>query len=198
MGRSSDARPKILKAGRELLAQRGYSALGVAEICAAAGVPKGSFYYFFDSKQALAEAVIEDHWVEQRAQWTALLGSDKAPLERLRDLYDATTEVQRQAQKDTGAVTGCLFGNLALELSARDDEIQRRLQEIFDEQITLVAEVVDQAQRDGTIDVPDAREAARSVVAQLEGSVLFAKLRNDPGQLDQLWPHTLALLGARV
>ncbi|GAA1544766.1 TetR/AcrR family transcriptional regulator [Kribbella lupini] len=198
MGRNSDARPKILAAGRDLLARRGYSALGVAEICAAAGVPKGSFYYFFDSKQALAEAVIEDHWVEQRAQWAALLGSDKAPLERLRDLYDATTEVQRRAQKDTGAVTGCLFGNLALELSARDDEIQRRLQEIFDEQITLVAEVVDQAQRDGTIDVPDAREAARSLVAQLEGSVLFAKLRNDPGELDQLWPHTAALLGAKA
>src|SRR5690349_261386 len=107
MGRNSDARPKILAAGRDLLARRGYSALGVAEICAAAGVPKGSFYYFFDSKQALAEAVIEDHWVEQRAQWAALLGSDKAPLERLRDLYDATTEVQRRAQKDTGAVTGC-------------------------------------------------------------------------------------------
>jgi TetR/AcrR family transcriptional repressor of nem operon len=198
MGRNSDARPKILKAGRELLAQRGYSALGVAEICAAAGVPKGSFYYFFDSKQALAEAVIEEHWVDQRAQWAALLGSDKAPLERLRDLYDATTEVQRTAQKETGAVTGCLFGNLALELSARDDEIQHRLQEIFDEQITMVADVVDQAQRDGTIAVPDAREAARSLVAQLEGSVLFAKLRNDPGQLDQMWSHTVALLGAKA
>jgi TetR/AcrR family transcriptional repressor of nem operon len=198
MGRNSDARPKILKAGRELLAQRGYSALGVAEICAAAGVPKGSFYYFFDSKQALAEAVIEEHWVDQRAQWAALLGSDKAPLERLRDLYDATTEVQRTARKETGAVTGCLFGNLALELSARDDEIQHRLQEIFDEQITMVADVVDQAQRDGTIAVPDAREAARSLVAQLEGSVLFAKLRNDPGQLDQMWSHTVALLGAKA
>jgi TetR/AcrR family transcriptional repressor of nem operon len=198
MGRNSDARPKILKAGRELLAQRGYSALGVAEICAAAGVPKGSFYYFFDSKQALAEAVIEEHWVDQRAQWAALLDSDKAPLERLRDLYDATTEIQRTARKETGAVTGCLFGNLALELSARDDEIQHRLQEIFDEQITMVADVVDQAQRDGTIAVPDAREAARSLVAQLEGSVLFAKLRNDPGQLDQMWSHTVALLGAKA
>ncbi|MGC4939641.1 TetR/AcrR family transcriptional regulator [Kribbella sp. DT2] len=198
MGRTSDARPKILKAGRELLARRGYSALGVAEICTAAGVPKGSFYYFFDSKQALAEAVIEEHWIDQRAQWTALLGSDKAPLERLRDLYDATTELQRTAQKETGAVTGCLFGNLALELSARDEEIQRRLQEIFDEQITLVAEVLDQAQRAGAIATTDTREAARSLVAQLEGSVLFAKLRNDPGQLDQLWSHTAALLGAKA
>jgi TetR/AcrR family transcriptional repressor of nem operon len=197
MGRTSDARPKILRAGQDLLAQRGYTALGVAEICSAAGVPKGSFYYFFDSKQALAEAVIEEHWAGQHAEWAALLGSDKPPLERLRDLFDATTEVQRTAQKDTGAVTGCLFGNLALELSAKDEAIQHRLQEIFEQQITMVTAVVDQAQREGTIAVADTREAARSLVAQLEGMVLFAKLMNDPGQLDQLWTHTLALLGVK-
>ncbi|GAA1592990.1 TetR/AcrR family transcriptional regulator [Kribbella sancticallisti] len=196
MGRTSDARPKILQAGRDLMARRGYTALGVAEICATAGVPKGSFYYFFDSKQALAEAVIEEHWANQGAQWAELLGGDKPPLERLRDLFDATTEVQRTAQKDTGAVTGCLFGNLTLELSTQDSAIRERLQEIFEAQIEMVAAVVELARQNGDIKVTDSREAARSLVAQLEGMVLFAKLLNDPAQLDQMWSHSLALLGA--
>jgi TetR/AcrR family transcriptional repressor of nem operon len=43
--------------------------------------------------------------------------------------------------------------------------------------------------------VADTRDAARAVVAQLEGMVLFAKLLNDPAQLDQMWSHSLALLG---
>jgi TetR/AcrR family transcriptional repressor of nem operon len=196
MGRTSDARPKILRAGRDLMARRGYTAPGVAEICATAGVPKGSFYYFFDSKQALAQAVIEEHWASQHAQWADLLGSDKPPLERLRDLFDATTEVQHAAQKDTGAVTGCLFGNLALELSTQDSGIRVRLQEVFEAQIELVAAVLDLAQHNGDIQVSDTREAARSLVAQLEGMVMFAKLLNDPAQLDQMWSHSLALLGA--
>ena len=198
MGRTSEARPKILQAGRELMARRGYAALGVAEICAAAGVPKGSFYYFFDSKQALAEAVIEEHWVTQRAQWAELLGSDKAPLERLRDLFDATTEVQRAAQKETGVVTGCLFGNLALELSTQDSVIRDRLQDIFAAQIEMVTVVIDLAKQAGVVQVADTHEAARALVAQLEGMVLFAKLLNDPAQLDQMWSHSLALLGATV
>ena len=66
MGRTSDAKEKILTAAHSLMEMRGYSALGVAEICRTAGVPKGSFYYFFVSKEALALAVIDEHWAAER------------------------------------------------------------------------------------------------------------------------------------
>ncbi len=196
MGRTSDAREKLVSAGRDLMARRGYAALGVAEIAAAAGVPKGSFYYFFESKQALALAVIDEHWTEQEAQWRAVLGSDRPPLERLRGLFEATAAVQQQSRDDVGVVTGCLFGNLTLELSTQDEAVRTRLQEIFDAQIDLVSEVIAVAQRDGTVHVADVRDAARSVVAQLEGLVLFAKLLNDPDQLQRMWSNSLSLLGA--
>lgn len=62
MGRTSDAREKIITAAQSLIELRGYSALGVAEICKSAGVPKGSFYYFFESKEALALTVLDEHW----------------------------------------------------------------------------------------------------------------------------------------
>ena len=196
MGRTSDAREKLLGAGHDLLARRGYTAVGVAEIAAAADVPKGSFYYFFESKQALALAVIDEHWAQQEAGWRAVLGSDRPPLDRLRELFEATAAVQQQSRDDVGVVTGCLFGNLALELSTQDEAVRTRLQEIFAAQIDLVAEVIAVAQRDGTVHVPDVRDAARSVVAQLEGLVLFAKLLNDPHQLQRMWTNSLALLGA--
>lgn len=67
MGRTSDAKEKILAAARSLIGGRGYSALGVAEICKAAGVPKGSFYCFFESKEALALAVVDEHGRRRRA-----------------------------------------------------------------------------------------------------------------------------------
>jgi TetR/AcrR family transcriptional repressor of nem operon len=197
MGRTSDAREKILAAAQGLIEQRGYSGLGVAEICAAAGVPKGSFYYFFASKEALALTVIDEHWAEQRRQWSGLLDNDRPPLRRLRDLFEAAESVQRTGQQDNGTVVGCLFGNLALELSNRSEEIRARLQEIFEAQIEMIERVVVEAQQAGDAAASvDAKEAARSIVAQLEGRVLLAKLLNDPAQMETLWRNALALLGA--
>ncbi|MEU4106529.1 TetR/AcrR family transcriptional regulator [Streptomyces tanashiensis] len=196
MGRTSDARERILNAARTLLLSRGYSALGVAEICAAAGVPKGSFYYFFASKEELALTVVDEHWARQRAEWTRALGGDVPPLRRLRRLHESVEGGLRADRESCGAVTGCLFGNLALELSTRTESVRERLREIFDEQVALVAETVAEARARGEIGVADPGATARALVAQLEGRVLFAKLYDDPGRLDALWADSLALLGA--
>ncbi|UBU10262.1 TetR/AcrR family transcriptional regulator [Nonomuraea gerenzanensis] len=196
MGRTSDARAKLLDAARSLIELRGYSALGVAEICKAAGVPKGSFYYFFESKQALALAVIDEHWAAQERDWKRILDGQEAPLQRLRQLFEATEATLRSGQRTCGSVAGCLFGNLTLELSTQTEAIRVRLQEIFDAQVELIATVVAEAVERGEAGVADTRQAARSVVAQLEGQVLFAKLHNDPQRMGALWASCLALLGA--
>jgi len=196
MGRTSDAGSRILGAARSLIELRGYSALGVAEICKAAGVPKGSFYYFFDSKEALALAVIDEHWAAQQRDWERVLGSDDVPLQRLRRLFEETEAAQRAGQAACGTVSGCMFGNLTLELSNQTDAIRSRLQQIFDAQVDMVEGVITEALRQGAVSVAGPRAAARSVVAQLEGQVLFAKLYNNPARLEALWDDCLALLGA--
>jgi TetR/AcrR family transcriptional regulator, transcriptional repressor for nem operon len=198
MGRTSDAKEKIIAAGRQLIEQRGYSAMGVAEICKVAGVPKGSFYYFFESKEALALAVIAEEWQEQRAAWVSILEGPGAPLQKLRKLFEATEAGQRAGQTDCGTVSGCMFGNLTLELSNQTEPIRKALQEIFEAEATMVQAVVEEAVVQGHALVTDASEAARSVVAQLEGQVLFAKLYNDTSRLDTMWSNCLALLGARL
>jgi TetR/AcrR family transcriptional repressor of nem operon len=197
MGRTSNAREKILTAAQSLIEQRGYSALGTAEICKAAGVPKGSFYYFFESKEALALAVLDEHWAVQRGDWARVLRGDADPLQRLRRLFEETEAGQRAGQQSCGTVSGCMFGNLTLEMSNQTDSIRARLQEIFDAQVDMVEEVVTEAVSRGEVTVDDTREAARSVVAQLEGQVLFAKLYNDTQRLTVLWRNCLAILGAR-
>jgi TetR/AcrR family transcriptional repressor of nem operon len=88
----------------------------------------------------------------------------------------------------------CLFGNLALEVSAQDDPTRARLQEIFHEQIDMVEAAIREGVSDGELKSTDPRAAAKAIVAQIEGLVLFAKLFNDPGQLDQLWQNSMNLL----
>jgi TetR/AcrR family transcriptional repressor of nem operon len=196
VGRPSDAGQKILGAARSLIEGRGYSALGVAEICKAAGVPKGSFSYFFESKEALALAVADEHWAAQRREWESALGTDADPLRRLRALFEQTEAGRRAVQEGCGTVSGCLLGNLALELSNHAEPVRGRLQEIFDAQVGMVETVVTEARDRGHVTVSDAREAARAVVARLEGQVMFAKFYNSPERLSLLWDNCRALLGA--
>ena len=194
MGRTSDARERLVAAATELFSERAYSSVGVAEIAARAGVQKGSFYYFFPSKEALALAVIDTHWDWQRGEWATILQGDGTALEQLRAIFDATSELQTSALRNAGAVTGCLFGNLALEVSSISAPMQKRLQEIFDEQVAMIGDRLETATAAGEIEVGDVRATAKAIVAQLEGLVLFAKLFNDPGQLEALWANSLRLM----
>nr|WSZ20695.1 TetR/AcrR family transcriptional regulator [Streptomyces canus] len=178
-----------------LIEGRGYSALGVAEICKAAGVPKGSLSYFFESKEALALAVVDEHWAAQRPDRETVLGTDADPLRRLRGLFEQTEAGRRAVQEGCGRVSGCLFGNLALELSNHAEPVRGRLREIFDAQVDTVEAVVAEARDHGDATVSDPWEAARAVVAQLEGPVMFAKLYDSPQRLSPLWDNRRALLG---
>ncbi|MFF2469474.1 TetR/AcrR family transcriptional regulator [Streptomyces mirabilis] len=197
MGRTSHAREKILTVAQELIESRGYSGLGVAEICKAAGVPKGSFYYFFESKEALALAVLDEHWEAQRSAWSRVLQDDAEPLSRLRRLFEETEAGLREGQQNCGTVSGCMFGNLTLELSNQTEPIRKRLQQIFEAQVEMVDQVIAEAREPGETAPGDTRDAARSIVAQLEGQVLFAKLYNNPQHLEALWENCLSLLSVR-
>lgn len=59
---STDTRREILDVGQRIMAAKGYSAVGLKEILAAAEVPKGSFYHYFESKDAFGEALLEDYF----------------------------------------------------------------------------------------------------------------------------------------
>ncbi|MFC7450477.1 TetR/AcrR family transcriptional regulator [Rhodococcus daqingensis] len=194
MGRTSDARERMLDAACGLIRERGYTGVGVAEVCSAADVRKGSFYHFFESKQALTREVIREHWQTQRARWVAALSGPGAPLDRLEALFAMQVDDIR-AEHASAAINGCLFANLSLELSTQDATIRADLQSIFDEQAALVAGVLDEAAADGSL-TPDGTtaELAGAMLAQLEGAVLFAKLRNDAAALDGLWGQLRRLM----
>lgn len=198
MGRTSTARDRLLDAACELIHGRGYSAIGVADICAAADVRKGSFYHFFDSKQTLAVEVVRSAWTKQRPQWEAALTDDLPALARLERLLRLQAEVQQAEKSANGIMRGCLFGNLAQEMN-QDTAVAAAVSDVFDEQETLVLQALAAAAAEGSID-PErgTRPTARAVLAQLEGAVLFAKLRNDPTALDDLWPHSAMLLGVQA
>ncbi|MBO4210320.1 TetR/AcrR family transcriptional regulator [Micromonospora echinofusca] len=197
MGRTSTARERLLDSACELMHTRGYTAIGVAEICARADVRKGSFYHFFESKQSLTAEVVDTHWQAQRVAWRERLTGPGSALERLQRLIDWLVGAQREAWQVSGRVDGCLLGNLAVELSNQEPVVQQRLAAAFDEQAGLVHATLVEGAGDGSIAPAYAdRATARAVVAHIEGAVLLAKLAGDLSSLDDLWPHVRRLVGS--
>jgi TetR/AcrR family transcriptional regulator, transcriptional repressor for nem operon len=194
MGRTSTAQDRLVRAAQDLMGSRGYSRVGVAEICRQAEVQKGSFYHFYASKQALTIAVVNAHWDEQRQIWQNLLSGPQPALSRLERLLLAQVEGQRESRALTGSVSGCLLANLALELADQEQAVTTRLAEVFAEQIELVLDTLEQAVAEGTVAREIAtRDTAQAIVAQLEGMVLFARLSNDPSVMDGLWNQVRSL-----
>ncbi|MFD0201066.1 MULTISPECIES: TetR/AcrR family transcriptional regulator [Saccharothrix] len=195
MGRTSTARDRLRDSACELLHTRGYAAIGVAEICTRADVRKGSFYHFFESKQALTIEVIDTHWQAQRTAWRQLLSGPEPAVERLERLVAWLVGTQQETWQETGRVDGCLLGNLAVELSNQEVAVQQHLTAAFDEQAELVHAALAEGAQDGSVAPGYAdRTTARAVVAQIEGAVLLAKLAGDVGPLDGLWPHVRRLV----
>src|ERR1700756_4500943 len=95
MGRVSDARERLLKAANELTWKQGYNAVTVDAICDAAGVKKGRFYHYFESKHALTNEAIEALWQERsRPIIESSFAPSVPPLERLQRYFDAMYESQ--------------------------------------------------------------------------------------------------------
>ena len=120
MGRTSDAREKIVDAACDLFYQRGYQAVGVQEICDAAGVKKGSFYHFFRSKQELALAMLDAMWEQvQEEELGPFRDEQLPPLQRIERYLVVAREVFDARRTPEGALCGCPFGNMALEMSTQ-------------------------------------------------------------------------------
>lgn len=194
MGRTSDARERLVAAARQLMYGRGYADVGVQEICAAAGVHRGSFYHFFPSKQALALDVIDryDRWY--RDLLGQALARDVPPLQRIRRLFELTYEHHRFFLEATGQVKGCPIGNLALELSTQDEMLRQKLQQTLDEWTAHLEDALREAIAKGEAAEIDPHAGAQAVLAYLEGAALLATTRNDPDLFKQLAARALQLV----
>lgn len=176
-----DTRDKLLQAGLEMLHRQGFNATGVQEITEAAGVPKGSFYNHFESKDLLAVEIVKAYAARNAEKRKQLVEGAGAPLVRLRRYFESLNQIGEA----TKFSRGCLLGNFATELSAQSEAVRAGVRTAFEEWTTLVASVITEAQRDGTVarDVP-ARTLAAFLINAWEGAVIRSKVEKSGAPLD--------------
>nr|CRH05690.1 Transcriptional regulator, TetR family [Candidatus Magnetococcus massalia] len=191
MRKDMDTRSRILETARSLFHSRSYADVGIKEICEQAEVQKGSFYHFFRSKQELAMAVIDDMADEWAYGFVAeAFDQDLPPLERFDYMADAIYYWQKAAQgKDQqNRMPGCLFGNLALEVSTRDEVLRARLTAVFEKASLAFHTTLQEAVEQKLLPPMDTQKTADAMLAFLEGVILLAKTRNDPEVVRELAP----------
>ncbi|MEN8166459.1 MAG: TetR/AcrR family transcriptional regulator [Pseudomonadota bacterium] len=184
-----NTRTRILTSARVLFHGRSYADVGIKEICDSAKVQKGSFYHFFPSKRDLAMAVIDDMADDWAHGFVAeAFDQNLRPIERLDYMVDAAYYWQKAAKDIEGRMPGCLFGNLALEISTRDEVLRAKLNAVFNKTSSRFRETLDQAVSLGEIAPLDTEATAQAMLAFLEGVILLAKTRNDPEVIRILGP----------
>jgi TetR/AcrR family transcriptional regulator, transcriptional repressor for nem operon len=189
MNTEPDTRSRILAVAREMFHGRSYADVGIQEICEGARVQKGSFYHFFPSKQELAMAVIDDMADDWAHGFVAeAFDQNLPPVERLDYMIDAAYYWQKAAKDIEGRMPGCLFGNLALEMSTRDDVMRAKLNAVFEKAKDKFRVTLDEAVAAGTMAPMNTECTATAMLAYLEGIILLAKSRNDPDVILRLGP----------
>ncbi|MDF3056621.1 MAG: TetR family transcriptional regulator [Rariglobus sp.] len=197
MGRTSNAKEKLLEAALDLIWERSYGVVTIDAICEKAGVKKGSFYYFFESKSALAVAALEADWNEcGKQKWDTLFSASVAPLDRIRDFFKHVYDSQAELQKEHGQVLGCPCFSVGSETSTQDETIRLKVQEILQRQIRYFESAIRDAQAGGSVPPGDAAAKAKCLFALFEGSLGQARIQNDLEFLRILPESALGMLGA--
>jgi TetR/AcrR family transcriptional regulator, transcriptional repressor for nem operon len=123
-----NTRDRLLQVGLRHIRSMGYASTGVQEILNEADVPKGSFYHPFTSKEAFAEEVLKLYVGGEKERTEKILRDGRAaPLKRLRRYFEELIAVYGPA----ASISGCLIGNLSLEMAEHSDPIQSLLHMSF-------------------------------------------------------------------
>jgi len=173
-----DTKAEIISIGTEMISLQGYNATGIDAVLKRAGVPKGSFYHYFGSKEEFGLAVI-DNFAEhyEKRLYVFLHDKEVTPLNRIRNYLESGLARLTQMQ----CTKGCLIGNLGQELADQNERFRARLDEIFQSWNNSLATCLREAQSAGELagDV-DAVALAGFILSGWEGAVLRAKVMKSP------------------
>lgn len=197
MGRVSDAKTRLMEAVLELIWTGSYGNTTIDQICEKAGVKKGSFYYFFDSKADLAAVAFEADWRVRRAELDAIFSPTVPPLDRLKKFCEMNYRSQLEIKRKYGRVLGCPLIALGSEICTQDDNLRKKILEILEFKRRYLESAIRDAQAAGWLRVADPPVMAQMILAYGLGLLTQARIQNDVSGLRHTAGGVFALLGVK-
>ena len=167
----------ILEKGTDLIFKNGFHSMGLQKILTEANIPKGSFYYYFKSKEDFGLQVIDFYSGNTIAFMKTFLENEaRHPRDRVFDLLSSV----RTLYQEQNFKQGCLLGNFSLELAGKKEEFAKTINKNFNEWQDLFAHAIAEGQENGSINTDrSASEYASFLLNSWEGALVRMKATRD-------------------
>lgn len=177
-----DTRQVLLEAGIAIMMEKGYNNTGIQEVLSSVGIPKGSFYHYFDSKEDFAIEIIKHFDTAYSAKIMACLrDTSLSPLTRLKNYCESgrANLAANQCRK------GCLIGNLSQEMADQSETLRKALSKVMAKWRELFASCIEEGQKKGEISKKhSADKLAEMFLSSWEGAVMRGKTTKCTEPLD--------------
>lgn len=189
--RHDNTRQHILETGLGIFAGKGFASVGLNELLKAAGVPKGSFYHYFESKEQYGQALLEDYFERYLSDIDNLFAAEAASAhERLMRYWQRWLD----RQCDDCAEQKCLVVKLAAEVADLSDAMRLTLRTGTDRIVDRIAAVIEAGMADASLPVLEARPTAQMLYQLWLGASLLGKLHRNSQALENAMSFTRQLL----
>jgi TetR/AcrR family transcriptional repressor of nem operon len=169
----TETKEKIIQAAFGLIHKKGFNNTGLQEILTSAGVPKGSFYFYFQNKDDLGIHLIDYFLASFISMADETLKTNKSPIAQLRLFFDRLLNNCEMADFQGG----CLIGNMAQESGGLSDTFRVKLNEAFDVIQGKIGEFLQNAVANNELpETMDVDETAGFILSGLEGAILQMKV----------------------
>jgi TetR/AcrR family transcriptional regulator, transcriptional repressor for nem operon len=176
-----NTKEQLIVAGLNALLEKGFNGVGVQEITEQAGVPKGSFYNHFESKEAMGAEIVERYGLNSTRR-AILRDKTVPPLQRLRTHFETLNDTFTKSKFERG----CLLGNFSAELANQSPVIRESLLTLFERWTEDLEVAIADAQSEGTVSSDrDAGDIAAFLLDAYEGTLLRARVQRDRAPFDR-------------
>lgn len=180
----------------DLVWKGSYGHTSVDLICEQAGVKKGSFYHFFESKSDLMAEALEDSWVRiYRPIYDSIFSPSKNPLDRINDYVENCYEDQKKKVAECGRVLGCPLFSLGNEISMQEQRLREVVQNLLNINVRYLENTLRDGHSQGVFSCPNPTVMAHTLFRFCEGTLTEARIMNNLELLKDMGPAILGFLG---
>lgn len=177
MSKTELKKDRLLECGLSVMKEKGYNGTSVNDIVHAAGIPKGSFYSYFKSKEDFVLKAIELVAAENYTYAQKLLfSSEKEPLKRLQTFF----EQQSVLAIEDGFRVGCFMGNMCQEMADNSEKIRLKVKKTLGQTTDLIRNVLEET----GISDEELESTSKFVVNAWQGTLLRMKAEKSRDSLD--------------
>lgn len=180
MNKPHDTKQKLLDTAIDLVWQSSYSNVGVNEICEKAGVTKGCFYHYFDSKAALFQAASEHAWEKMKSDMDAIFSPEHDALTQLVSWLDYIIEKQRKNLGRGNPVSGCPFFTSGAQCGSEEQVVRQAALKYAEKAILYNTALVRALQAEGHLEGRiDPVRLGRMMSHYVQGLLLYGRVMGD-------------------